>query len=71
MLEFVVEIGGNAYSKIDSENLISDLAGMNETQLKDHLGSMQDIDSAKVILSPFWVKKIPKNKSDVDILLTF
>ena len=42
-----------------------------EVQIKDYLGSIQNIDSAKVILSPFWVKKIPRNKSDIELILSF
>ena len=70
-LEVVVIIGGNAYSKIDREDIVANLIGKSELQIKDYLGLNKDIDSAKVILSPFWVKKIPKNKDKIDISLTF
>jgi len=45
--------------------------GKNERQIKDYLSSIKGIDSAKVTLSPFWVKKIPKKKDKVDISLIF
>ena len=67
----VVIIGGQGYAKIDRESITTNLMGKNEAQIKDYLGSIKDVDSAKVILSPFWVKKVPKNKSDIDISLTF
>ena len=70
-LEVVVIIGGQGYAKIDRESITTNLMGKNEAQIKDYLGSIKDVDSAKVILSPFWVKKVPKNKSDIDISLTF
>ncbi len=70
-LETVVVIGGQGYAKIDQRDIAANLMGKNEAQIKDYLGSVKDIDSAKVILSPFWVKKIPKNKDKVDITLTF
>lgn len=70
-LEVVVTIKGDTYAKIDRENIITNLIGKNEFQIKDYLGAIQDIDSAKVTLSPFWVKKIPKNKNKVDISLTY
>lgn len=70
-LEVVVTIGGKAYSKVDREDIVANLIGKNELQIKDYLSSNKDIDSAKVILSPPWVKKIPKNKDKIDISLTF
>lgn len=70
-LEVVVTMGGNVYSKIDREGIVANLIGKNELQIKDYLSLNKEIDSAKVILSPFWVKKIPKNKNKIDISLTF
>src|SRR3989344_3456726 len=71
VLEITVNIGGNAYSKIDRESVADSLIGKNEAQIKDYLGSRKDIESAKVILSPFWVKKIPGNKEKINISLTY
>lgn len=71
LLEVTVVIGGNAYAKIDKKDIAANLMGKKEFQIKDYLGSIQNIDSAKIILSPFWVKKIPKNQEKIDILLTF
>ena len=70
-LEVIVAIGGQGYAKIDQAGITANLMGKNEAQIKDYLGSIKDIDSAKVILSPFWVKKIPKNEEKIDISLTF
>ena len=69
--EVAIDIGGNAYAKIDRDNIAANLMGKNELQIKDYLSSIKDIDSAKVVLSPFWVKKIPKNSKKIDILLTY
>lgn len=69
--EVVVVVTGNAYAKIDKIDIAAGLTGKSKTQIKDYLGSIEDIDSAKVILSPFWVKKIPKNKEKINISLTF
>ena len=71
ILRATVFIGGNAYAKIDKEGVVSNLTGKNEAQIKEYLDSVKDIDSAKIELSPFWVKKVPKNKSDIDLSLTF
>lgn len=71
ILEVVITIGGNAYAKIDRDTITANLMGKNEPQIKNYLRSINDIDSAKVILSPFWVKKIPRNQSKLEILLTY
>ncbi|MBI4158101.1 MAG: hypothetical protein HY505_00535 [Candidatus Yanofskybacteria bacterium] len=70
-LEVVVVIGGQGYAKIDQTDITANLMGKNEIQIKDYLGSIQNIDSAKVTLSPFWVQKIPRNNNKIDILLTY
>ena len=70
-LEVIVVIGGQGYARIDQADIMANLMGKNEVQIKDYLGSIQNIDSAKVILSPFWVKKIPRNKSDIELILSF
>ena len=70
-LEVIVAIGGQGYAKIDQAGITANLMGKNEAQIKDYLGSIKDIDSAKVILSPFWVKKVPKNEEKIDISFTF
>ncbi|MBI2064134.1 MAG: hypothetical protein HYT66_00235 [Candidatus Yanofskybacteria bacterium] len=70
-LEVIVVLGGQGYAKIDQADITANLMGKNEAQIKDYLGSIQNIDSAKVTLSPFWVKKIPRNNKKIDILLTY
>ena len=70
-LEVVVIIGGKAYAKIDQESIVANLTGKNETQIKDYLGSIKNIESAKVVLRPFWVKKIPKNGEKLKLSLVF
>ena len=70
-LEIVVVIGGQGYARIDKKNIAANLMGKNKAQINDYLGSIKDINSAKVILSPSWIKKIPKNDEKIDILLTY
>ena len=69
--EVMVNIEGKAYAKIDKMNVAASLAGKDEIQMKDYLGSVQDIDSAKVVLSPFWVKRVPKKQEKIDISLIY
>ena len=60
VLEFTTFISGDAYSKVDTDKIKKDLAGKKEDEIKSYLRGIVGIESAKVILKPFWVKKIPE-----------
>ena len=65
-LEFNVAVRGLAYGKIDKEKIISDLIGKNEEEIKTYIKGVEDsISSAKVVLSPFWVRRVPTNKEKI------
>lgn len=64
-LNFEILITGPAYSNINKEKIMTDLIGKNENQIKDYIKSMTDIVSARVILSPFWVRKVPANQTKI------
>ena len=70
-LEFVLLVSGSAYSKIDEGKIVSDLSGKNEEQIKVHIRGINDIVSAKVVLSPFWVYKMPQNKEKVKLEIQY
>jgi len=70
MIEFTSVIKGNGYAAVDNEKIISDLLGKNESQIKEYLGSAK-VDTASVILSPFWVTKMPKNATKVQIEIIY
>lgn len=62
LLEFTVSFRADAYSKVDLEQIKKGLAGKKEDDIKSYLRGISGIDSAKVILTPFWVSKIPKDE---------
>jgi hypothetical protein len=66
-----IVVGGKAYAKLDLNQIVNNLEGKNDIQVKNYLGSLKEIESAKVILSPFWVKRIPKNQDKINISLIF
>lgn len=55
--------------KIDIEKIRQDLAGKSEVDVRQYLTSRPEIESAKVVFWPFWVKKIPSNKSKIKITI--
>lgn len=71
LIEFDLSFSGSAYSKINSELIIDDLMGKNEGQIKEYIVGRKDISSAKVVLSPFWVRKVPKYKDRVSVELQY
>lgn len=71
IMTFTLSAKGNGYAKIDSDKIQNDLAGKNEQQIKDYFKNAPGVDSAKVLLSPFWVKKIPQNKNKTTIQINY
>lgn len=70
-LTFTAVVKGEAAAKIDGDKIVDGLRGLKENQIEDYLLSFKEIESAKVILSPFWVKTVPKNKEDIQIKVVY
>jgi hypothetical protein len=65
---YACNIGAEAALNIDEQKIKSDLAGKSETEVKKYLSSLPEIESAKVVFWPFWVKKVPENKNKIKVL---
>jgi hypothetical protein len=70
-LEFNVFVKGPAYAKIDKDKIIKDLIGKDEASIKDYVKGIEGIASARVILSPFWVRKVPANQDRIKFELEY
>lgn len=70
-LAFTVNVKGEAAAKIDQDKILDHLAGLKQNQIKDYLLSFKEIESARVILSPFWVRTVPKNKQDIHVKIVY
>lgn len=71
VLVFNVLVKGPAYSLINKDKIISELAGKNEKDIKEYIKDKEAIASAKVILSPFWVRKVPKDPTRIELELNY
>lgn len=71
ILEFTVDIVGTAYKKIDTDKIKNELIGKDEEEIKSYLRDIEGIESAKVTLYPFWVRKIPAKPDKIQINLTY
>ncbi len=65
MLEFDLVVKGNGYSDIDENQVINNLLGMNSKEIRNYFQSNENIDSAKVSFSPFWIKRMPRDKGRI------
>lgn len=71
ILDFITKVRGNGYAKINTQNILSSLLGNDKTQIKNYFKDAKEIHSVKVLLSPFWVKKIPKNKEKIQLNIIY
>ncbi len=63
------EVSEDLASKIHVEELRRTLAGTNEVEVRQYFTSRSEIESAKVIFWPFWVKKIPEKENKIKITI--
>lgn len=71
VFQMTVSVSGPAYAKIDSKKIISDLAGKSEKNLRDYIKKDSNVASARVILSPFWLQKIPKDQAKIGLEVVY
>lgn len=71
LLTFVLEVKGEAAAKINEEKIITSMKGMRQEKIKDYLLSINEIESAKVTLSPFWVRRVPLETKDIDLRIIY
>lgn len=67
--DFSCQVEAEAAWKIDKNQIKNDLAGKDEIEVRKYLSSLSEIERAKVIFWPFWVKKIPKNKEKINVII--
>ena len=70
-LTFTALIKGEAAARVDQSKIVNGLSGLRQNQIKDYLLSFKEIESARVVLSPFWVKTVPKNKQDIHVKIVY
>lgn len=66
-MTFSVTVNGLAVAKFDKEKILKDVMGMSEDAIRTYFTNIKEIESAKIILSPFWVKSIPKDANRIKL----
>ena len=68
-LTFTLHVTGLAPSKIDESRVATDILGLKDEAIKRYFASISEIESVRVILSPFWVKSLPSDKNKMKLTL--
>lgn len=56
-------------NKVSAEKIKQEIAGKNETELKEYFSSKEGLKSTDVNLWPFWVKNIPSSPDKINITI--
>ena len=67
--DFIAQAQAKTAWNIDEDLIKKDLAGKDEIEVRKYLSSLAEIETAKVIFWPFWVKRIPTNKDKIKIVI--
>jgi hypothetical protein len=67
VLAFTVTVRGTGFMPINVEGIRNSVKDKNAAQIRDYFASQEDIESATVTLSPFWVRRVPTKDSRVKI----
>lgn len=70
-LEVTVSIVGPGYMAVDSKEIAKNLGGKPEPEIRAYLQKVSGVDSAKVILSPFWIRKVPTDPTRIRVELEY
>lgn len=68
---FRVKVDGQASPKIDTTQITNNLLGKDEDEITQYIRSIEEVTSARILLSPFWVKNLPKKAERVTIELEY
>ncbi len=69
-LHMDLAVTGPGYAKVDEHKIVNDLLGKKQAQIESYLKSVPGITSANVLLSPLWVRSVPKNSDKVHVTVS-
>lgn len=67
LLSFDIQVNCWAAARLDKDTLQKDVAGMSGDAIRSYFRNIKEVESARVILSPFWVRNIPKDTEKIRI----
>ena len=66
---FEIHITGTGAAKLDKEKILKDIQGMNEEKIRAYFEENKSVLSAKVLLSPRWMTKVPKDPKKIELII--
>jgi tetrahydromethanopterin S-methyltransferase subunit G len=67
-LSFALDFKGVFERPVNAEELKKKSLSMSENEIKSLISSFDNIEKAMVLLSPFWVRSVPKNPDKVSVV---
>ncbi len=68
-LTFDIRVTGKAASILDTGKITNEVAGMSEDEIRTYFKNIDEIESARIVLSPFWVKKMPRDSGRIKVII--
>jgi len=70
LLSFRAQVTQKMVWNVDIDGLKQLIAGKNETQIRQVFAERTEIDKARILFWPFWVKTVPENLDKIDIKIS-
>ncbi|HXV26818.1 MAG TPA: hypothetical protein VD862_02245 [Candidatus Paceibacterota bacterium] len=71
ILAFDVTVLGKGFVPVSTEEVIADIQGLSKTAVRDYFKSAENVRSSTVVLSPIWVRSVPKDASRITVDIQF
>ncbi|MEX2052854.1 MAG: hypothetical protein WD898_01345 [Candidatus Paceibacterota bacterium] len=68
-LAFDIRVTGRAAYVLDTDKIADEVSGMSEDAIRTYFKNIAEIESARIVLSPFWVKKMPRDADKIKIII--
>lgn len=70
-IDFIVELDGLIASKIDASEIAGSISNRSPKNAEQLLDSVPDVISHKIVLWPFWVKRLPILENNIRIIFSY
>ncbi|MFH1129529.1 MAG: hypothetical protein V1686_02220 [Patescibacteria group bacterium] len=65
----ICSVEADSVWNFDANQIRKDLIGKTETEARTYLSSLAEIETAKIVLWPFWVKQVPDKEGRIKVLI--
>lgn len=69
LMTFGIQVTGQSAYQLDQDKILKDILGLREDAIRSYFKDNKEIESARIVLSPFWVKNIPKDPSKIKLII--